>query len=193
MSANHSANPIAVSAPLSREAALALRAGDAVLLSGTIYTARDAAHQRLAALLQRGDPWPFDPEGAVIYYSGPTPPPPGLVIGAAGPTTSYRMDSFAPSFYDLGVRATIGKGMRGPLVKEAIRRNGALYLAATGGAGALLSLCVKAARVLDFADLGPEAVHELVVENMPLLVANDAAGGELYARPDLGVLAALGD
>ena len=169
-----------LTAPLSADDAAMLRAGDVVLLSGVIYTARDAAHARLDALLNEGAPLPFPLEGAVIYYVGPTPPPPGRVIGSAGPTTSYRMDSFAPRLYALGVKGTIGKGVRSQEVRQALKDNSAVYFGATGGAGALLSTCIKEAEVIAFPELGPEAVRRLRVEDMPLLVINDALGGELY-------------
>lgn len=171
---------VKINAPLDPETAAGLRAGDSVLLSGVIYTARDAAHQRLCTLLEAGEAPPFDLRGAVIYYCGPTPAPPGKPIGSAGPTTSYRMDSFAPLLHAHGVRASIGKGPRSPAVRESLREHGALYFGATGGAGALLAACVKEARVLAFPDLGPEAVHELKVEDFPLLVINDAQGGDLF-------------
>lgn len=177
-----------LNAPLLNQNISLLKSGDSVLLSGVIYTARDAAHQRLLALMDKGETLPFDLNGAVIYYAGPSPAPPGRPIGSAGPTTSYRMDSFAPRLYAAGMKASIGKGRRSPEVLAAIREHGGLYLGATGGAGALLGQCVKQAKVLAFPDLGPEAVHELVVENMPLLVINDAQGGELYAEPDRRVI-----
>lgn len=174
-----------LTAPLRRVDVEKLRSGDIVLLSGTIYTARDAAHKRLDALLDEGKPLPFEPEGAVIYYAGPTPPPPGRPIGSAGPTTSYRMDAYAPRLYRLGVKGTIGKGMRNAEVLSAMRESGGVYFGATGGAGALLSQCVRKAEVIAFEDLGPEAIRRLEVENLPLLVINDDKGGELYATADL--------
>lgn len=180
-----------LSAPLTGQDLSKIRSGDSVLLSGTIYSARDAAHQRLAALMDRGEPLPFDLEGAVIYYTGPSPAPPGRPIGSAGPTTSYRMDSFAPRLYAAGLAASIGKGRRAPEVLAAIRKHGGLYLAATGGAGAMLGLCVQSAKVIAFPELGPEAVYELGVKDMPLLVVNDAQGGELYAQPDRSVIEEL--
>ncbi|MEJ5243910.1 MAG: Fe-S-containing hydro-lyase [Desulfomicrobiaceae bacterium] len=170
--------------PLSENDARMLRAGDVVLLSGTIYTARDAAHRRLMELLDRGAPLPFPVEGAVIYYVGPTPAPPGRAIGSAGPTTSYRMDSYAPRLHALGVRATIGKGRRSAAVRDALTAYGAVYLGATGGAGALLSRAITAATVIAFEDLGPEAVRALTVQDFPTLVINDSVGGELYVQPD---------
>lgn len=174
-----------LTAPLHSAEAEKLRSGDIVFLSGIIYTARDAAHKRLDALLDDGKELPFDPQGAVIYYAGPTPPPPDRPIGSAGPTTSYRMDAYAPRLYRLGVKGTIGKGMRGPEVLTAIRETGGVYLGATGGAGALLSQCVQKAEVIAFEDLGPEAIRRLEVKNLPLLVINDCKGGELYAKPDI--------
>jgi fumarate hydratase subunit beta len=169
--------------PLTDEAVSQLKAGDVVLLTGTIYTARDAAHKRIVQALDRGEEPPFPLQGAVIYYVGPTPAPPGRPIGAAGPTTSYRMDSFAPRLYSLGVKATMGKGKRAQEVKEAMKEYNAVYLGATGGAGALLSQRIKQARVIAYEDLGPEAVRELVVEDFPALVINDVYGGELYVSP----------
>lgn len=166
--------------PLSPAALAPLRAGDSVLLSGVLYTGRDAAHKRMTALLEAGEPLPFDPRGAAIYYTGPCPAPPGFPIGSCGPTTSYRMDSFAPRLLDAGLAVMIGKGGRSPAVMEAIVRNGAVYLAATGGAGALLAARVQSSRVIAFDDLGTEAVHELIVRDMPLIVAIDSRGGNLY-------------
>ena len=182
-----------LTAPLRQSDVEKLRSGDIVFLSGTIYTARDAAHKRLDALLDAGEPLPFELKGAVIYYSGPTPPPPGCPIGSAGPTTSYRMDAYAPRLYRLGVRGTIGKGRRHADVLAAIRETGGVYFGATGGAGALLSRCIRKAEVLAFEDLGPEAIRKLWVEAFPLLVINDGGGGELYACPDISAaLAAQG-
>ena len=174
-----------LTAPLSDADAKMLRAGDIVLLSGTIYTARDAAHKKLVALLDEGKALPFDLKGAVIYYVGPTPPPPGRPIGSAGPTTSYRMDSFAPRLYSLGVKGSIGKGQRAQPVRDAMKEYGAVYFGATGGAGALLSNCIKEAEVIAFPEMGPEALRKLRVEDFPLLVINDSVGGELYVQPDL--------
>ena len=169
-----------IHAPLLAQELATLRAGDSVLLSGTIYTGRDAAHKRLCALVERGEPLPFDPENQVIYYAGPCPARPGDPIGSCGPTTSYRMDAYAPTLCDLGLIGMIGKGQRSPAVVDAIRRNGGVYFAATGGAGALIAGSVRAARVIAFEDLGTEAIRELQVEDLPLIVAIDAAGGNLY-------------
>jgi len=172
-----------LSTPLTDADIKQLRAGDVVLLSGTIYSGRDAAHKRLMDLLDRGEPLPFELTGASIYYVGPSPAPPGRPIGSAGPTTSYRMDAYAPRLHALGLKATIGKGKRSDAVKEALRRHRAVYLGATGGAGALLSKCITASRIIAFDELGPEAVREMTVKDFPLLVINDAFGGELYATP----------
>lgn len=166
--------------PLTDEAVAQLRSGDVVFLSGTIYTARDAAHRRLAESLDRGEDLPFDLRGAVIYYVGPSPAPPGRPIGSAGPTTSYRMDSYAPRLHALGLKATIGKGRRNTEVRDALKEHTGVYLGATGGAGALLSQCITAATVIAYDDLGPEAIRELAVKDFPLLVINDCVGGELY-------------
>jgi len=162
-----------------------LRAGDVVLLSGIIYSGRDAAHKKLADLLDAGQPLPFDLKGASIYYVGPSPAPPGRPIGSAGPTTSYRMDAYAPRLISLGLKASIGKGKRNDEVKAAMREHKAVYFGATGGAGALLSKCITASKVIAFDELGPEAVREMTVKDFPLLVINDAFGGELYAKPNL--------
>lgn len=170
-------------APLRDEDVGRLRVGDRVLLSGIVYTARDAAHKKLIQTLDEGRVLPFPLQGAVIYYVGPSPAPEGRPIGSAGPTTSYRMDTYAPRLHSLGLKATIGKGKRGQAVRDALQTHNAVYFGATGGVGALLSLRIEAARVIAFDDLGPEAVRELVVRDFPLLVVNDAHGGELYAKP----------
>ena len=169
-----------IHAPLVAQELETLRAGDSVLLSGTIYTGRDAAHKRLCALVAEGKPLPFDIRGQVIYYAGPCPAKPGDAIGSCGPTTSYRMDAYAPTLCDLGLIGMIGKGQRSPAVIDAIRRNGGVYFAATGGVGALIAGSVKAARVIAFEDLGTEAIRELQVEDLPLIVAIDSEGGNLY-------------
>jgi len=174
-----------LNAPLSDEDAATLRAGDVVFLSGTIYSARDAAHKRLCDLLDQGKELPFALKGAVIYYVGPSPAPEGRPIGAAGPTTSYRMDAYAPRLHSLGVKASIGKGKRGDAVRQALRDYGGVYFGATGGAGALLSMRILEAEVIAFPELGPEAVRKLTVEEFPLLVINDSAGGDLYVTPNL--------
>lgn len=166
--------------PVTREALAPLRAGDAVLLSGTVYTARDAAHARLCALLQAGEEPPFPLSGSAVYYVGPTPAPADRPIGAAGPTTSGRMDSFSPMLIERGQLLMIGKGKRSDAVKEAIVRCGAVYLGAVGGAGAVMAASVRSARVIAWDDLGCEAVRELTVEDMPLTVVIDAQGNDLY-------------
>jgi fumarate hydratase subunit beta len=149
-------------------------------LCGVVYTARDMAHRRLCQALETGETPPFDLEGAIVYYVGPTPPRTGAVIGAAGPTTSSRMDPFSPVLTAHGVRATVGKGRRGRAVRAALARHGAVHLSTLGGAGALLSRHIVAAEVLAYADLGPEAVHRLEVVDFPVVVAYDAAGGSVF-------------
>lgn len=166
--------------PLSREDARALRCGESCLITGTIYTARDAAHKRLCELAAKGKPLPFDIEGAIIYFVGPTPAKPGQVIGSAGPTTSYRMDAYSPTLIALGQTGMIGKGKRGEAVVDAMRRYGAVYLGAIGGLGALLGKCVKKAEVIAYPDLGAEAVRRLEVENFPVVVVIDSEGNNLY-------------
>ena len=172
--------------PLSDADVEQLKSGDVVFISGHIYTARDAAHKRLVEALDAGNTLPFDLKGALIYYVGPSPAPPGRPIGAAGPTTSYRMDSFAPRLHSLGLKGSIGKGKRNDAVKDALRKYKAGYLGATGGAGALLSQRITDAKVIAYEDLGPEAIRELTVKDFPLLVINDCHGGELYVKPNLG-------
>lgn len=167
---------------LTRERVARLRAGDRVLLSGTVYTARDAAHKRIFALLDEGREPPFPLEGAVIYYAGPTPAQQGLAVGSCGPTTSGRMDPFAPRLLDLGLRAMIGKGERSAEVVEALKRNGGVYFAAVGGAGALIAQCVEDAQVIAFDDLGCESVKRITVRDLPLTVAIDCQGNDLYHR-----------
>ena len=163
-----------------RQALRGLHAGDSVLLSGLVYAARDAAHKRLCALLENGRPLPFDICGAVVYYMGPTPAPAGRPIGSAGPTTSSRMDAYTPALLEAGLAGMVGKGNRSAAVVESMRRHGAVYFAATGGAGAFLSGCIRSAETVAFDDLGPEAVRLLRVEDFPARVAIDAHGGNLY-------------
>ena len=174
-----------LSTPLQDADLAKLHAGDVVLLSGTVYTARDAAHKRMMETLDKGEQLPFDLKGAAIYYVGPTPAPTGFVIGSAGPTTSGRMDSYAPRLHDLGLKASIGKGKRSQAVRDALQRNTCVYFGATGGAGALLSKCITAAEVIAYDELGPEAIRKLTVKELPLLVINDAHGAELYAKPNI--------
>lgn len=166
--------------PLTDETVSGLEIGDKVFLSGVIYSARDAAHKRLIDLLDADEPLPFDIQGQVIYYVGPSPAKPGRVIGAAGPTTSYRMDPYAPRLMEMGMKGMIGKGKRSLIVKEALVKYKSVYLGATGGAGALISRSIKAAEVIAYEELGPEAIRRLVVENFPAVVINDTQGRDLY-------------
>ncbi len=166
--------------PLSDEDVSKLEAGDIVYLSGTIYTARDAAHKRLVDLIEKGEELPFDLKGSVIYFVGPTPPKPGEPIGSAGPTTSYRMDSYSPILIKHGQKGMIGKGKRSQEVKDACKEHKAVYFGATGGAGALIAKAIKKAKVIAYEELGPEAVRELEVENFPVTVINDTKGNDLY-------------
>ena len=166
--------------PFTADEAAQLRAGDMVYLTGVVYTARDAAHKRMNDALDRGEQLPVDLSGNVVYYLGPTPARPGRVIGSAGPTTASRMDKYAPRLLDLGLRGMIGKGKRTQQVADAIVRNKAVYFAAVGGAGALLSKCIKKADVVAYDDLGTEAIRRLEVENLPEIVVIDSTGDNLY-------------
>lgn len=166
--------------PLTEEMTSELHAGDNVLISGVIYTGRDAAHKRLCELLAEGKELPVDLKDSVIYYVGPAPAQPGQVIGSAGPTTSYRMDAYAPALLDLGLKGMIGKGKRSEEVVEAMKRNGAVYFGAIGGCGALLAKCIKRAEVVAYEDLGAEAIRRLEVENLPVVVIIDRWGNNLY-------------
>ena len=172
--------PIRLKTPLTDADLEKLRAGDKVLLTGVIYTGRDAAHKRLFDLLQGGKPLPVDLKGQVIYYVGPAPAKPGQVIGSAGPTTSGRMDAYSPKLMETGLKGMIGKGMRRKEVVEAMKKFKAVYFAATGGAGALLAKAIKKAQVVAYEDLGPEAVSRLEVEDFPVIVVNDTKGNDLY-------------
>ena len=167
-------------APLSAEDAKELNAGDYVYITGTIYTARDAAHKRMYEALERGEKLPLDMENNIIYYMGPSPAREGRPIGSAGPTTASRMDKYAPTLLDLGLKGMIGKGKRSDAVKDAIVRNGAVYFAAVGGAGALLAQSIKSSEVIAYDDLGTEAIRKLEVENFPVIVVIDAKGNDLY-------------
>lgn len=169
-----------IETPLTEEVIKTLRMGDEVLLSGTIYTARDMAHARLQEMIKQGEELPFDAEGSVIYYVGPSPAPEGRVIGSAGPTTSYRMDPFVPVMFGAGMRGMIGKGPRSEEVKKLIVEKCGVYFGATGGAAALLSGSILEAEVIAFDDLGPEAIRKLAVKDMPVIVINDCYGGDLY-------------
>ena len=169
-----------ITAPLTTESAASLRAGDYVYLTGTIYTARDAAHKRMQETLLRGEKLPIDLENNVIYYMGPSPARSGRPIGSAGPTTASRMDKYAPQLLDLGLKGMIGKGKRSQAVKEAVIRNGAVYFAAVGGAGALLSKSILQSEVIAYDDLGTEAIRRLEVKDFPVIVVMDAEGNNLY-------------
>ena len=169
-----------IKAPLDREEVKTLEAGDYVYITGTVYTARDAAHLRMDQALDRGEKLPIELEGNVIYYMGPTPAREGRPIGSAGPTTASRMDKYAPRLLDLGLTGMIGKGKRKKEVTDAIVRNGAVFFAAVGGAGALLSKCIKKAELIAYEDLGAEALRKLYVEDMPLVVIIDTEGNNLY-------------
>ena len=182
---------ISIQLPLTREKARELKAGDSCLLSGIIYTARDAAHKRLCALADEGKELPFPVKDATIYYVGPTPAKPGQAIGSAGPTTSYRMDAYSPTLIALGETGMIGKGKRGIEVIEAMKEHGAVYFGAIGGCGALLSRCIKSAKIVAYEDLGAEAIRELVVEDFPAVVIIDANGNNLYETGKADYLATL--
>lgn len=169
-----------IKSPLTGAVVEGLRAGEKIFLSGYIYTARDAAHKRLTETLDRGEALPFELRDQIVYYCGPSPAPPGKVIGACGPTTSSRMDAYSPRLLSLGLKGMIGKGKRSATVKEAIKEYRAVYFGGTGGAGALLSGSVVASEVIAYEDLGPEAIRRLEVRDMPLFVINDMYGGDLY-------------
>ena len=175
-------NKIELTTPLSDEDVEKLNIGDRVYLNGTIYTGRDAAHKRLVDLVSEGKELPFDVKGQVIYYVGPAPAKPGKPIGSAGPTTSYRMDAYAPTLMALGMKGMIGKGNRAPEVIEAMKKHKAVYLGATGGAGALIAKSIKKAEIIAYEDLGPEAIRKLEVENFPVVVVNDTKGNDLYVE-----------
>ena len=166
--------------PLTEDTVTDLRAGDNVLLTGVLYVARDAAHKRMLAALDKGKPLPFDIRGQTIYYTGPAPAKPGQIIGSAGPTTSGRMDSYTPRLLAEGLKGTIGKGMRSQAVKDAMKKHRAIYLATIGGIGAVLAKSIKKSEVIAYDDLGTEAVRRLEVENFPAIVINDIYGGDLY-------------
>lgn len=166
--------------PFNKEKIGRFKAGDRVLVTGTIYTARDAAHNRLTEMIERGEKLPFELENSIIYYVGPTPPKEGMPIGSAGPTTSYRMDAYAPTLLDMGQIAMIGKGQRNKEVKASVVKNGAVYFAAIGGAAALMAKQIKTAEIIAFEDLGAEAVRKLYVEDLPVTVVLDSMGGDLY-------------
>ena len=169
-----------ITAPITKETAKSLHAGDYVYVTGTIYTARDAAHKRMDEALDRGEELPIDIKNQAIYYMGPSPAREGRPIGSAGPTTASRMDKYAPRLLDLGQTAMIGKGKRSQAVIDAVVRNGCVYLAAIGGAGALWSKCIKSSEVVAYEDLGTEAIRKLQVENLPVIVVIDSEGNNLY-------------
>lgn len=171
-----------ITLPLTEKLAKSLHAGDQVLLTGTIYTSRDAGHKRMCEALARGEQLPFDPTDATIYYVGPTPAKPGQVIGSAGPTTSGRMDAYAPTMMSVGARGMIGKGARLPEVVDAMKQYCGVYFGAIGGAGALLARCIKKAELVAYEDLGAEALRKLYVEDMPLVVIIDCDGNNLYEK-----------
>ena len=171
---------ISLTAPLTREETRKLRAGDSCLISGVIYTARDAAHKRLCELLDEGKELPIDLKDSIIYFVGPTPAKPGQAIGSAGPTTSYRMDAYSPALIALGQTGMIGKGKRGDEVVAAMKEHGAVYFGAIGGCGALLSKCIKESKIVDYDDLGAEAIRRIVVEDFPAIVVIDSEGNNLY-------------
>ena len=162
--------------------ASSVKAGDMILLSGTVVTARDAAHKRIFASIEKNEPLPFDVRGAFIYYAGPTPAKAGLPVGSCGPTTSSRMDKYAPTLYRLGLSATIGKGPRSEEVREAIKETGSLYLCAVGGAGALTAKCITSVEVIAYDDLGCESVKKMTVSDLPLFVGIDAKGNSAFAE-----------
>jgi len=171
-----------INSPFETEVIEKLTVGTPVLISGIIYTARDAAHQRIVWSLDKGEKLPFDLEGQTIYYTGPSPTPPGRIIGSVGPTTSIRMDAYIPRFLAVGIRAMIGKGSRSPVVREAIKKYKAVYFVSLGGAGALLARTIKKVEVIAYEDLGTEAVRRLAVEDFPAIVANDIYGGDIFEQ-----------
>jgi len=169
-----------ISTPLTQEKVKDLKSGDSVLISGTIYTGRDAAHQKLVDAINNGVALPFDPKDSIIYYVGPAPAKPGMPIGSAGPTTSYRMDDLTVPLLELGLTGMIGKGSRNQTVVDSMKKNGAVYFAAIGGAGALIASTIKECEIIAFEELGPEAVRKLTVEDFPAVVVIDAKGNNLY-------------
>jgi fumarate hydratase subunit beta len=168
--------------PLTEKTIKSLKTGDNLLLSGVLYVARDAAHKKMVESLDRGEPLPFDIQGQTLYYMGPSPSPPGRVIGSAGPTTSTRMDPYTPRLLAAGLKGMIGKGLRSQAVKDAIKKHKAVYLAAVGGAGALISKSIVKSEVVAYPDLGPEAILKLEVKDFPITVINDIHGGDLYVE-----------
>ena len=182
---------IKITTPLKNADARALRAGDSCLITGVIYTARDAAHKRLCELVAKGEALPIDVKDNIIYFVGPTPAKPGQAIGSAGPTTSYRMDAYSPTLIELGLTGMIGKGKRSPEVIAAMKEHGAVYFGAIGGCGALLSKCIKKAEVVAYDDLGAEAIRRLEVEDFPAIVVIDSLGNNLYESGRAEYLASI--
>lgn len=171
-----------IQAPLNREEIMQLNVGEQVMVNGIVYTARDAAHKKLVEAIRQGQALPFNPDGQIIYYTGPAPAPPGRVIGSAGPTTSGRMDAYAPLLIERGLRAMIGKGPRNQAVKDAMQKYGAVYMAAVGGAGAYLAQRIISSSIVAYPELGPEAIYRLEVKEFPCIVAVDAQGNDIYDR-----------
>ena len=171
---------IVIKTPFTKEDVKKLKAGDSCLITGVIYTARDAAHKRLCELIEKGEEFPFDVKDSIIYFVGPTPEKPGQAIGSCGPTTSYRMDAYSPHLIEKGQTGMIGKGKRGPEVIAAMKEHGAVYFGAIGGCGALLSKCIKKAEIVAYEDLGAEAIRRLEVEDFPVIVIIDSEGNNLY-------------
>ncbi|AKN32934.1 fumarate hydratase [Clostridium carboxidivorans P7] len=182
-----------ITTPFTEEKVKNLKAGDSVLVSGVIYTARDAAHKRFVELLDKGEELPMDVKDSIIYYVGPSPAKPGKVIGSAGPTTSYRMDPYAPRLLDIGLKGMIGKGLRSKEVIESMKKNKAVYFAAIGGAAALMGKAIKKAEVIAYEDLGSEAVRRLEVEDLPLVVVIDSEGNNLYEMGQKEYLESVND
>jgi fumarate hydratase subunit beta len=180
-----------ITTPLTEEKVKDLKAGDSVLISGIIYTARDAAHKRLVELLDKGETLPIDVKDTIIYYVGPSPAKPGKVIGSAGPTTSYRMDSYAPRLLDIGLKGMIGKGLRSKEVVDSMKKNKAVYFAAIGGAAALMGKSIKKANLVAYEDLGSEAIRKLEVEDLPVVVVIDAEGNNLYEQGQMSYLESI--
>ena len=180
-----------ITTPLTRDKVKELKAGDSCLISGVIYTARDAAHKRLCELVDAGKELPMDVKDSIIYFVGPTPAKPGQAIGSAGPTTSYRMDAYSPILIEQGLTGMIGKGKRGPEVIDAMKKHGAVYFGAIGGCGALLSECIKEAEIVAYEDLGAEAIRRLVVKDFPVVVIIDSEGNNLYETGKANYLASI--
>ena len=180
-----------ITTPLTRDKVMELKAGDSCLISGVIYTARDAAHKRLCELVAAGKELPMDVADSIIYFVGPTPAKPGQAIGSAGPTTSYRMDAYSPILIEQGLTGMIGKGKRGPEVIDAMKKHGAVYFGAIGGCGALLSECIKEAEIVAYEDLGAEAIRRLVVKDFPVVVIIDSEGNNLYETGKANYLASI--